>query len=114
PPANARSTRPDRYVYLRVRGDRIVVSKTPTPYGPLKSRRRAELAARALEPEELDRPRLALPRLRRKLAAHADALRYEDAARLRDRIEAVESLASYLERLERLRALELCILAPAR
>ena len=57
PPANARSTRPDRYVYLGTRGDRVVVTKTPTPHGPLKSRRRAELAARALEPAELDRPR---------------------------------------------------------
>src|SRR5437763_1044876 len=46
PPANARSTRPDRYVYLRARGDHVVVTRTPTPYGPLKSRRRAELAAR--------------------------------------------------------------------
>ena len=68
PPANARSTRPDRYVYLAARGDRVVVTRKPTPHGPLKSRRRAELAARALEPRELDRPRSALPRLRRKLA----------------------------------------------
>jgi len=113
PPANARSTRPDRYVYLRVRGDRIVVTKTPTPHGPLKSRRRAELAARALEPHELERPREALPRLRRKLATLADAQRYEDAARLRDRVAAVETFAAELERLRRLRAAELCLLAPA-
>jgi len=113
PPANARSTRPDRYVYLRARGDSVVVTQKPTPYGPLKSRRRAGLAARALEAHELGRPRSALPRLRRKLASHADALRYEDAARLRDRIAAVEGLAAELERLERLRATELCLLAPA-
>ena len=68
PPANARSTRPDRYVYLRARGDSVVVTQKPTPYGPLKSRRRAGLAARALEAHELERPRAALPRLRRKLA----------------------------------------------
>jgi DNA polymerase III subunit epsilon len=113
PPANARSTRPDRYVYLRARGDGVVVSQKTTPYGPLKSRRRAGLAARALEPAELDRPRAALPRLRRKLAAHADALRFEDAARLRDRVAAVEAVAVELERLQRLRESELCLLAPA-
>ncbi len=113
PPANARSTRPDRYVYLRARGDSVVVTQKPTPYGPLKSRRRAGLAARALEAHELERPRLALPRLRRKLSFHADALRYEDAARLRDRIAAVEALAAELERLQRLRATELCLLVPA-
>jgi DNA polymerase III epsilon subunit family exonuclease len=114
PPANARSTRPDRYVYLGVRGERVVVTRSATPHGPLKSRRRAELAARALEPHELERPREALPRLRRKLALHAEALRYEDAARLRDRLAAVEGVAADLERLTRLRALELCVVAPAR
>ena len=113
PPANARSTRPDRYVYLDARGDRVVVTRKPTSQGPLKSRRRAELAARALEVGELDRPRSALPRLRRKLAAHADALRYEDAARLRDRVAAVEAFAADLERLHRLRESELCLLLPA-
>jgi DNA polymerase III epsilon subunit family exonuclease len=113
PPANARSTRPDRYVYLRARGDRIVVTRKPTPHGPLKSRRRAELAARALEPAELDQPRAALPRLRRRLDSLAGALRYEDAARFRDRVQAVEALASELDRLKRLRESELCLIAPA-
>ena len=113
PPANARSTRPDRYVYLGTRGERVIVTKSPTAHGPLKSRRRAELAARALEPHELERPRDALPRLRRTLASHADALRYEYAARLRDRVAAVEAVAAEVERLRRLRAVELCILVPA-
>jgi DNA polymerase-3 subunit epsilon len=113
PPANARSTRPDRYVYLGARGDRVTVTRSPTPQGPLKSRRRAELAARALEVVELERPRSALPRLRRKLASLADAQRYEDAARLRDRLAAVEAVAAELERLHRLRESELCLLAPA-
>jgi DNA polymerase-3 subunit epsilon len=113
PPANARSTRPDRYVYLDRRGDRVVVTSHPTPYGPLKSRRRAELAARALEAAELERPARALPRLRRKLATLAEALRYEDAARLRDRVSAVEAVAADLERLRRLRQAELCLLVPA-
>jgi DNA polymerase III subunit epsilon len=113
PPANARSTRPDRYVYLAARGDTVVVSSKTTPYGPVKSRRRAELAARALEPSELERPSSALPRLRRKLARLAEDLRFEDAARLRDRVKAVEALAGELERLHRLREAELCLLVPA-
>src|SRR3989440_109580 len=41
PPANARSTRPDRYVYLTARGGRVVVTSTPSRHGPIKSRRRA-------------------------------------------------------------------------
>src|SRR5437588_6262346 len=97
PPANARSARPDRYVYLGVRGENVVVSSTPSACGPIKSRRRAELAARALQPGELARPRTALPRLRRRLAVLADARRYEDAARLRDRIAAVEAVAADAE-----------------
>jgi DNA polymerase III epsilon subunit family exonuclease len=113
PPANARSTRPDRYVYLAARGDSVVVSSKPTPHGPVKSRRRAELAARALEASELERPSSALPRLRRKLARLAEDLRFEDAARLRDRVRAVEALAGELERLQRLREAELCLLVPA-
>jgi DNA polymerase-3 subunit epsilon len=113
PPANARSTRPDRYVYLAARGDRVVVTRSPTPHGPLKSRRRAELAARVLELCELERPRDSLPRLRRKLASAAEALRYEDAARLRDRVAAVEAVVTELERLGRLRASELCLTVPA-
>src|SRR5207244_46493 len=56
PPANARSARPDRYVYLGVRGENVVVSSTPSACGPIKSRRRAELAARALAPADLAAP----------------------------------------------------------
>jgi hypothetical protein len=119
PPANARQSRPDRYVYLRQRGDAIVVSRTPGEIGPIRSRRQAELAARALagaSQAELDNllglggP---LPRLRAKLRDLSDSLRYEDAARLRDRIQALERLVRHLRRLQQLRSLELCILAPA-
>jgi len=113
PPANARSVRPDRYVYLAVRGERVVVTSKPSACGPIKSRRRAELAARALEPADLAALENALPRLRRRLARLAGALRYEDAARLRDRISAVEALEQELSRLERLRRTELCLLVPA-
>src|SRR5215216_3906215 len=57
PPANSRSRRKEHGVYLRPRGDDFVVSKTPTPLGPIPSRRQAALAARALASstaEELD------------------------------------------------------------
>src|SRR5207245_980709 len=87
PPANARTVRADRYVYLRRRGDKLVCSQTPTELGPLRSRSRARLACRALDgasAEELEHPELALPRLRRRLQDLAECRRYEDAARLRD------------------------------
>ena len=35
PPANARSTRPDRHVYLRRRGARWICGTEPTAYGPI-------------------------------------------------------------------------------
>jgi DNA polymerase III epsilon subunit family exonuclease len=118
PAANARSARPDRYVYLRLRGERIIVSTTPSAWGPIRSRRRAELAARALDGAsavELDGLLKGgpLPRLRARLANLSDCLRYEDAARLRDRIAALEYVVRGLVELERLRAAELCVLAPA-
>jgi DNA polymerase III subunit epsilon len=113
PPANARVARPDRYVWLRKRGDGVVASSQPTAVGPIRSRRRAQLAARVLLATDLQRPSAALPRLRRKLASLADAQRFEDAARLRDRIEALEHVCRDLERLERLTALERCLLVPA-
>jgi DNA polymerase III subunit epsilon len=118
PPGNERSTRPDRYVYLRRRGDRIVVGSTPGELGPLRGRRRAERAARALDgasAAELERlleggP---LPRLRNRLDDLADCLRYEDAAKLRDRIAALEDVVAQLRRLQRLRAERRCLVAPA-
>ncbi|HUZ82560.1 MAG TPA: exonuclease domain-containing protein [Gaiellaceae bacterium] len=113
PPANARVARPDRYIWLRKRGDGVVASSAPTALGPIRSRRRAQLAARALRPDELARPALALPRLRRRLRELADARRYEDAARLRDRIDALEQVCRELDRLTRLRAVERCLVVPA-
>ena len=116
PPANARSARPDRYVYLRRRGDKLVCSQTPTALGPLRSRTRARLACRALDgasEEELDQPDLALPRLRARLRDLAECRRYEDAARLRDRIAALEQMVRFLHRLERLRQTRACLLVPA-
>ena len=113
PPANARVARPDRYVWLRKRGEGVVASTQPTAIGPIRSRRRAQLAARALQAGELERPSLALPRVRRRLVELADARRYEDAARLRDRLQALERVCRELERLARLRAVARCIVAPA-
>ena len=118
PPANSRSRRKEHGVYLQRRRDDFVVTKTPTRLGPIGSRRRASLAARALAastPEELDAllqdgP---LPRLRKRLTHLAESLRYEEAARLRDRIEALEHVVDRLRRLEQLRRMEICVLAPA-
>jgi DNA polymerase-3 subunit epsilon len=118
PPANSRSRRKEHGVYLRRRGDDFVVTKTVTGLGPITSRRQASLAARALascSAEELDGvldggP---LPRLRERLAHLSESLRYEEAARLRDRIEALEHVVERLRRLEQLRGLEACLIAPA-
>jgi len=118
PPANSRSRRREHGVYLRRRGDHFVVTKTATCLGPVTSRRRASLAARALASstaEELDGlleggP---LPRLRARLSHLAENLRYEEAARLLDRVEALEHVVERLRRLERLRTLQLCLIAPA-
>ena len=112
PPANRRGARPDRYVYLRRRGDSFVVAARPPGLGPLKSRRQAELAARGLRGAGAVSPDAGLPPLRRKLGRLAECLRYEDAARLRDRIRALEAVCRTLAELERLRGLECCVLAP--
>jgi excinuclease UvrABC nuclease subunit len=54
-----------------------------------------------------------LSRLRARLADLSECLRYEDAARLRDRIAALEQVIGELASLERLRAFEACLLTPA-
>jgi DNA polymerase III epsilon subunit family exonuclease len=118
PPANARAARPDRYVYLRRRGAGVVVTNRPGPLGPIRSRRRAELAARALrDATEAELAALTaggpLPRLRARLGELARSLRYEDAARLRDRVRALEAVVRELAALDRLRAAELCLVVPA-
>jgi DNA polymerase III subunit epsilon len=114
PPANARSVRPDRYVYLRRRGDTVVCSAQPCELGPLRSRRRAHLAARALQGVEWERPADALPLLQAKLRRLARDLRFEDAARVRDRIAALEDVLGELERLQRLRRVEAVLVAGGR
>jgi DNA polymerase III epsilon subunit family exonuclease len=119
PPANARHARPDRYVYLGRTKDGVTVTAHATELGPIRSRRRAELAARALagaseaEFVELPHGEGPLPRLRAKLRDLADCLRYEDAARLRDRIAALESVRADLRTLAELRRREQCVVLPA-
>ena len=88
------------------------MTEAPGPYGPLKSRRLAGAAARALGDWEGE-PAAALPRVRARLRRLSSDLRFEDAARLRDRIAALEDVVAALAELERLRALELCLLVPA-
>jgi DNA polymerase III epsilon subunit family exonuclease len=116
PPANARVARPDRYVWLRKRGEGVCASPAPPSngllQGPIRSRRRAQVAARLLRADELERPALALPRVRRRLAELAEARRYEDSARLRDRLQALEQVCRELERLARLRAVQRCLVVP--
>ena len=125
PPGNARVSRPERQVWLRARGDSVVATASQAQarrvqasnrllLGPLRSRRTAQLAARALTPKELVRPETALPRLHGRLRELAEARRFEDAARLRDRIAALERVCRELRRLDRVRRLECCILVPAR
>jgi DNA polymerase III subunit epsilon len=118
PPANSRSRRKEHGVYLRPRGDELVVTKQPTELGPLTSRRQASLAARALAfgtAEERERLLEGAPlqRLRERLAHLSESLRYEEAARLRDRLEALERVIDRLRRLAELRELEACLIAPA-
>jgi DNA polymerase-3 subunit epsilon len=55
-----------------------------------------------------------LPPLRERLRRLAHEQRFEDAARLRDRIAALEAVVDRLAELERLRALCACLLVPAR
>jgi DNA polymerase III epsilon subunit family exonuclease len=112
PPANARGGRPQSY--LSRRGDRWVVGSEPTRFGPIASKRRAQLAARALGDFDGDDLAAALPALRARLPRLARALRFEDAARLRDRIGALEEVAARVAELDRLRSEEVCLLAPAR
>jgi DNA polymerase III subunit epsilon len=113
PPGNSRVSRPERQVWLRQRGDSVVASTRPSAVGPLRSRRTVQLAARVLTPDDLARPELALPRLRSRLHELAEARRFEDAGRLRDRIAALERVCRELQRLERVRDLRCCVLVPA-
>jgi len=114
PPANARVPRPDRAVYLERRGEKWAVVAAPGPLGPIGSKRRAQLAARALDGFEGKDPADAVVPLQARLRRLARDLRFEDAARVRDRLAALEEVVGRIEELERLRRSRLCLLAPAR
>jgi len=114
PPANARSTRPDRHVYLRRQGSRWTTTTDPTPFGPLPGRGPARRAARALEGHDSDDIDAALPALRARVSSLGRALRFEDAGRLRDRLAGLEAAVEALRELERLRSLCTCVAVPAR
>jgi DNA polymerase III subunit epsilon len=113
PPANARVTHPARQAYLERRGECWVAVAKPGPFGPIASKRSAQLAARALGEFEGDDLAAALPPMRTKLRRLARDLRFEDAARLRNRITALEDVVERVATLDRLRAEQLCVLAPA-
>jgi DNA polymerase-3 subunit epsilon len=113
PPANARGGRPERAVYLQRRGERWATVTTPGRLGPISSRYRARAAARALEGFAGEDPAGAVPPLRARLRRLARDLRFEDAARVRDRLAALEHIVSRIEQLERMRAARVCLLAPA-
>jgi DNA polymerase-3 subunit epsilon len=112
PPANARGGRSQSW--LKRRGVRWVVVSEPTRFGPIASKRRAQLAARALDDFAGDDLAPALLPLRTKLRRLARDQRFEDAARLRDRVAALEAVVARVEELDRLRSEEHCVLAPAR
>lgn len=114
PPANARAGRTDRYVYLARHGDRWRVVSEPGLLGPIASKRKAQLATRALDTFEGDDLGAAIPPLRTKLRRLARDLRFEDAARLRDRLAALEDVVERVAELDGLRRSSLCVLAPAR
>ena len=114
PPANARSTRPDRHVYLARNGGRWKATTDPTSLGPLPGRRLGRLAARALNGHASDDVAAALPAVRERVRRLGRELRFEDAARLRDRLQGLEEAVAALRELERLRALRACVVVPAR
>ena len=102
PPANSRSRRRERGVYLRRRGDDFVVSKQPGPLGP---DRRAAGGPRWPPGRSLRRRTRSSTACSRAGRCRACArgsrtwptsLRYEEAARLRDRIEALEHVVERL------------------
>jgi excinuclease UvrABC nuclease subunit len=113
PPANARG-KGGSEVWLRRQGASWSVVQAATRYGPISGKTLARRAARALDGHDHDDPRTALPPLRDRLRLLAGEQRFEDAARLRDRIAALERVVERLTELQRLRALEACVIAPAR
>ena len=113
PHANARG-RGGNHVWLRRGAKGWSVVGEPTEHGPIAGRSVAQRAARALAGFEGDDPADALPPLRVRLGRLACEQRFEEAARLRDRIVALERVVDRLAELRRLRELRVCLLVPAR
>ncbi|HEY4348016.1 MAG TPA: exonuclease domain-containing protein [Gaiellaceae bacterium] len=117
PRANSRTPAPESYVYLHRRGERVVLSRAPSRYGPLRARAEAQRAARALRgcsAEEFDALLAGMPdRLRDHLEREVD--RQSDPAGFyrRREIASLERVIEQLRQVERLRLLELCVLAPS-
>ena len=115
PPANARVARPGRYVWLRKRGDGVVASPNPA------NSARARSGHGGVHSSQHVRCRRTSSSVRRSrcpaFGGGSPSLqmrdRYEDAARLRDRLQALEQVCRELERLARLRAVARCLVAPA-
>jgi DNA polymerase III epsilon subunit family exonuclease len=118
PAANTRTPEPERYVYLHRRGERVVVSRLPSSYGPFRRRAQAQRAAQALKgcsADEFDGllDGAVLDRLRSRLASLTDADEELEARYLRRRIGSLERAIAHLRRLARLRDLDVCILTPS-
>jgi DNA polymerase III epsilon subunit family exonuclease len=113
PPANARG-KGGREIWLRRREARWSVVAEPTEHGPLSGKTTARRAARALAGHASDDLEAALPPLYERLRRLAYEQRFEDAARMHDRIAAVEAVVERLRELHARRALRACLLVPAR
>ena len=113
PPANARG-KGGREIWLRRKDSRWSVVTEPTAHGPLGGKTTARRAARALDGHASDDIEAALPRLRERLELLAHQQRFEDAARLRDRIAGLEAVVERLRELRAQRELRACLLVPAR
>jgi DNA polymerase-3 subunit epsilon len=113
PPANARG-KGGREAWLRRRDATWSVVAEPTPHGPVHGKTLARRAARALDGHASDDLAAALPPLHERLRRLAAEQRFEDAARLRDRIAGLEAVVERLRDLRARRELRACLLVPAR
>jgi DNA polymerase III epsilon subunit family exonuclease len=112
PPANARTPSPEGYVYLHRRGERIVTSAAPSPYGPLRRRGDARRAAQALKGCSLEDLAEAPARLREKIADAVEIGHELEARRLMRQLASLERVVAELERVDRVRRLAVCLLVP--
>ena len=119
PPANSRSRRREHGVYLKRRDDEFVVTKNadragPDPEPPARRARRTRARRRDRRKSANGCSKAArCPVSVGGSHELAEDFRYEEAARLRDRIDALEHVVERLRRLERLRTLDCCLVAPA-